>query len=117
MIKKLSIILLVLIVLAFSSITYAGFVGPGAQLSLSTVASINNIQNDDKVTLEGYIVKEIRSEHYIFKDATGEIEVEIDDEDFRGIKVTPETKVRLVGEVDKDRTSTTIDVDSVETVK
>jgi uncharacterized protein (TIGR00156 family) len=53
----------------------------------------------------------------MFKDGTGEIEVEIDDEDFRGAKITPETKVRLVGEVDKDWTSTTVDVDLVEVVQ
>jgi uncharacterized protein (TIGR00156 family) len=112
--KKISVILLVL---AFATVTYAGFTGPGATDTLKTVASVKSMQDDDKIILEGYLVKEIRSEHYIFKDATGEIEVEIDDEDFRGVKVTPETKVRLVGEVDKDRTSTTVDVDYVEAVK
>jgi len=116
MTKKLSIISVIL-VLALSTVAYAAFVGPGATAALKSVDSVKSMQDDDKVALEGYLIKEIRSEHYIFKDATGEIEVEIDDEDFRGVKVTPETKVRLVGEVDKDRTSTTIDVDYVEVVK
>ena len=114
MIKKIVMILLALV---FSSSVYAGFVGTGAISGLGTVASIKSMQDDEKIILEGYIVKEIRSEHYIFKDASGEIEVEIDNEDFKGVKVTPETKIRLVGEVDIDRTSTTVDVDSVEVVK
>jgi len=112
--KKLSVILLVF---AFSTVAYAGFTGPGSTATLKTVASVNSMQDDDKIILEGYLVKEIRSEHYIFKDATGEIEVEIDNEDFKGVKVTPEIRVRLVGEVDVDRTSTTIDVDYLEVVK
>jgi len=112
--KKLSVVLLVF---AFATVAYAGFTGPGTTATLKTVASVNSMQDDEKITLEGYLVKKIRSEHYIFRDASGEIEVEIDNEDFKGVKVTPETKIRLVGEVDMDRTSTTVDVDSVEVVK
>ena len=110
-------IFMVILLLVFVSSVYAGFTGPGATATLKTVASVNSMQDDDKITLEGYLVKEIRSEHYMFRDATGEIEVEIDNEDFRGVKATPETKIRIVGEVDKDRTSITVDVDYVEAVK
>jgi uncharacterized protein (TIGR00156 family) len=110
-------IFMVILLLVFVSSAYAGFTGPGATATLKTVASVNSMQDDDKITLEGYLVKEIRSEHYMFRDATGEIEVEIDNEDFRGVKATPETKIRIVGEVDKDRTSITVDVDYVEAVK
>jgi len=114
MIKKLSTLL---IALTFSTGVYAEFVGPGATSKITTIKSIEKMNDDTRVTLEGYIVKEIRSEHYTFKDATGEIEIEIDDEDFRGIKIAPETKIRIVGEIDKDWTSTTVDVDYLEIVK
>ena len=39
---------------------------------------------------------------YLFKDATGQIIVDIDHEIFAGRTVTPQTKVRLSGKVDKD---------------
>ncbi|MCK5829273.1 MAG: NirD/YgiW/YdeI family stress tolerance protein [Methylococcales bacterium] len=106
-----------LFALAFSTGAYAEFVGPGATSSLTTVKSIGSMKDDDKITLEGFIIKETRSEHYTFKDSTGEIEVEIDNKDFRGLKVTPKTKIRIVGEVDKDWTSTTVDADYLEIVK
>ena len=102
------------LVFALASSAFAGFEGPGATPGLTVVKAAAAAKDDAKVTLEGYLVREIRAEHYIFRDATGEIEVEIDNEDFRGLKVTPGTRIRIVGEVDKDRTSTTIDVDYVE---
>ena len=41
------------------------------------------------------------------------LKVEIDNKDWRGITVTPTTKITIRGEVDKDWTVRTIDVDSV----
>lgn len=114
MTKKLALLISGLLL---STTVSAEFVGPGATSGLTTVKAVGSMSDDDKVTLEGYIIKEIRSEHYTFKDATGEIEIEIDHKDFRGVKVTPETKVRIVGEVDKEWSSTTIDADYIEIVK
>ena len=39
---------------------------------------------------------------YVFRDATGEIIVEIDFELFVGRTITPENRVRLFGKMDKD---------------
>jgi len=105
--------------LAFSNISYAEFIGPGssATSTVSTIKSLSNLKNDQKATIEGFIVQKIKSEHYRFTDATGEIEVEIDDKDFRGIKVTPKTKVRLTGEIDKDLFSSSFEADIIELVK
>lgn len=111
---KLSALLLVL---TFPVTATAEFVGPGATSSKTTIKAIDGVKDDTRVTLEGYIIKQIKSEHYTFKDNTGEIEVEIDDKNLRGMLVTPETKIRIVGDVDKEWTSTTIDVDYVEMVK
>ena len=106
-------------VLFISTNTTADFAGPGPESSsnLITVKTIDNMTDDEKVTLDGYIVKEISEEHYMFKDATGEIEVEIDDDVLKGVDITPKTKIRIVGEVDEDWLSTTIDVDHVEIIK
>ena len=73
--------------------------------------------DDTNVTLEGYLVKKTKEEHYLFKDDTGEIEIEIDDEDFRGQQVAPQTKVRIIGEVDRDKNTITIDADYLEVLK
>ena len=104
-------------VLALSTSAFAGFNGPGATSRVVTVKSISDMRDDTKVILEGYLVKQLREEHYIFKDDTGEIEVEIDYEDFRGANITPKIKVRIVGEVDKDWKALSVDVDYLEIVE
>lgn len=102
------------IILTFTACAVGGFEGPGATSKVISVVSINDMEDDTEVLLEGYLTRQISDEHYIFKDDTGEIKVEIDDEDFRGTKVTPDTKLRIMGEVDKDWESTKIDVDYLE---
>jgi uncharacterized protein (TIGR00156 family) len=101
-------------IFALTACASGGFDGPGATSRVVPVTTVNDMEDDTKVILEGYLIKQIRDEHYIFKDNTGEIEVEIDDEDFRGANVTPKTKLRISGEVDKDWESIKIDVDYLE---
>ena len=105
-------------VLAFSINAFAGFVGPGATPKVVTADSISDMKDDTKVTIEGYLVEQINEEHYLFKDDTGNVEVEIDDQVFKGANVTPETHLRLVGEVDKDLwKKATVDVEHLEIVE
>ena len=49
----------------------------------------------------------------MFSDATGQVTVEIDDEDWRGLTVNEKDTVEIKGEVDKEFTSFIIDVDSI----
>lgn len=95
-----------------------GFEGPSAsQLAATTVQEALDLNDEAKVVLQGNIVNSLGDEKYTFKDSTGEIVVEIDDEDWHGVKVTPEKTVEIIGEVDKDANEPTkIDVDTV-TVK
>jgi len=102
----------------FSINAFAAFVGPGT--TVETVTSVKgalDMADDTKLVLEGTLVKQVHSEHYLFKDNSGEVVVEIEDKDFRKITVTPENKIRLKGEVDKDWTDVKIDVDFLELVK
>lgn len=78
-----------------------GFSGPGS-MNASTVQAAKKMRDDSKVTLTGNIVQRIGGDKYIFRDATGEITIEIDDKDFRGQNVTPQNLVRIFGEVEKE---------------
>ncbi len=109
-------ITLLFVALVMSVSAYAGFEGPGAPAAVTTVVSINDLNDDDTVTLEGNLLRKIQKERYLFKDKTGEIEVEIDDKKLRDIKVTPETPIRITGEVDKDWFSISVEADSVEII-
>ena len=59
----------------------------------------------------------MKNELYLFKDETGEVEMEIDDVDFRNIKITAEDKVRITAEVDSDWTTTRLEAEYLELAK
>lgn len=89
-----------------------GFQGPG--LSVITVAEALNVSDDTPVKLVGKIEKKLGDEKYLFKDATGTIMIEIDDDDWRGVTATPDSELIIEGEVDKHMfKETKIDVDVV----
>ncbi|CAI8822807.1 MULTISPECIES: NirD/YgiW/YdeI family stress tolerance protein [Pseudomonas] len=94
----------------------AGYTGPGAQ-SVTTVAAANDAADDTPVVLQGYVVKKVNNDDkYEFKDTTGTITVEIDDEDLPPVAFNDKTKVKLSGEVEKHLMSREVDVDRVEVI-
>lgn len=88
-----------------------GFVGPDA--ATTTVEQAKGLRDDAWVVLEGNIVRKIGKELYEFRDSTGSVNVDIDDNNWNGVSVTPNDKIRIEGEVDKDWNSVEIDVKKV----
>ena len=109
--------LLLTALLAVSATASAGFSengqAPGYQNSVTRVSTLRSVPDDSYVTLEGYIERQVHHEHYIFRDASGRIEVEIDNDVWRGLNVTPRDKVRLEAEIDQDWHGTEVDVKAV----
>ena len=94
-----------------------GFVdGSNTSSSITTVAQALKMKDDTPAVLRGNIVKMVKHEKYLFKDATGEIVVEIDDDDWGGVTVGPNDTVELIGEIDKDFNKIEFDVDIVKKV-
>lgn len=85
-----------------------GFTGDNA--SLGSVKDIKNLKDDQWIRLEGHIEKRTGDEKYLFRDATGTVTADIDDDRWKGQNVSPKDKVRLEGEIDKDWNSEEIDV-------
>ncbi len=109
-------ILLATALLASSSMAFAQFSGPAAtpaapaqnaQITnndgVVAVKDVQALRDDTRVTLEGNIVEQVGKEKYLFKDATGEIIIEIDNDDWNGVQVTPNDTVTIYGEVDQHR--------------
>lgn len=96
----------------------AQYTGPGATSAVTTVAEARDQRDDQPVVLQGTLIAKIDHERYRFKDATGEIDVEIDDKDLPNRQaVSATTLVELQGEVDTHRFKPTdIDVEHVRIV-
>lgn len=104
-----------------ASTATAQYVGPGAQAAtalpvLRTVKEVIQAPVDDQpVEITGVIVRQTGRERFLFRDETGELQVEIDKEDFpAGQPIGGETRVVIIGEVDtRHLRAPRIDVDEV----
>jgi uncharacterized protein (TIGR00156 family) len=118
---RMMILALAMALFATSSAVAQFQAGDGAQGSGGsgggTVMYAKSARDDSMVTLTGNIVARLSDDDFTFRDSTGEIRVEIDDEVWRGQKVKPDTMVRISGEVDRDLMKTKVDVHTLEIVK
>lgn len=80
---------------------FSQFTGPSVQGDRSTVSSAQDARIGSYLTLEGNIVSHLREDYYLFRDATGEMRVEIAPGRFAGQQVGSADTVRIMGEVDR----------------
>ena len=102
-------------VLLTASVTCAGAQTGGAPTSASasptTAAQAAQAQDDTSVVLEGMLVRQIRGDRYEFRDASGTITVEIEDEDWPNRQPVLEKRLRLHGEVERKRIRRVVEVE------
>ena len=68
--------------------------------------------------LKGKIEKSLGGDKYQFNDGTGIIIIEIDDDEWDGIFVTPNNIIEITGEIDKNMMSApTVDVESITVIE
>ncbi len=79
--RRLTLALIATTLSLLSAGAFAQYTGPGATHAVTTVAEARDQRDDQPVVLRGTLVARIGHERYRFKDATGEIDVEIDDKD------------------------------------
>ncbi|MFP5596700.1 YgiW/YdeI family stress tolerance OB fold protein [Kluyvera sp. 142486] len=91
-----------------------GFVGPNG--TVTTAANAKTMRDDTWVTLRGNIIERVSDDLYIFKDASGTVNVDIDHKRWNGQTITPQDVVEIQGEVDKDWNSVEIDVKQIRKV-
>lgn len=120
--QKPLVFLSLILALGTATTVHAQYQGPGSkpakaapQAPMTTVADVlKNGKDDQMVTLTGNVVKQVGREKYLFRDATGEIRIEIDDDAMPTQPFDDKTKVEIAGEVEKDfLRSVEIDVKSV----
>jgi uncharacterized protein (TIGR00156 family) len=99
----------------------AQYVGPGAQAAaaLPTLRTLGDVLaapvDDQPVEITGVVVRQLGRERFLFRDETGELQLEIDREDFpAGQPIGGDTRVVIIGEVEARHWRTPrIDVDQI----
>lgn len=91
-----------------TALAQAQYSGPSTAKSAaaphySSVADVIKQPVDDaRLVLQGKLIRKVGKEKYLFSDGTGEIRVEIEEEDFPAVNVDANTNVRIEGEVEKE---------------
>lgn len=112
--KKNLIVAGMLAIGAASIPAQAQITGPADQNATTVEAILAQPKDDQDVVLQGRLINKLGDEKYRFADGTGEITVEIDDDELPRDPVDADTLVELRGEVDTDDDRPPkIDVDSV----
>ena len=119
--KAVLVVLLMFCALFSSSIqgeaAYVPDPKPRQTRNLNTVEEAKTMRDDEWVVLQGYIESHIRTDHYVFRDETGSITVEIDDDKWRGQIIGPRDKVEIEGEIDRDPWSLEIEVERIRKIE
>ncbi|OOS20941.1 NirD/YgiW/YdeI family stress tolerance protein [Moraxella pluranimalium] len=111
---KLSTALLATTVLASGAAQASDDYNRNYQPQVTTAATAKNLYDDTKVSIKGQITRKLSREKYELQDATGKIQVEIDDEDLRGASIVGKN-ITITGELDKKKNGTVkIDSDYVQ---
>jgi len=100
-----------------ASTAAAQFTGPGATGRTTSVAQVGAVRLGSYVTVTGNVVAHQRQNYYTFRDGTGEIRVEIENSVWQNRQIGPETKVRLLAEVDQGIAGRYLWVKSLDVVK
>lgn len=79
-----------------------GFMFVPESVVVETVADAKNKADDTIVVLQGQIVKALGDDKYQFTDETGEIVLDIDQDDFDGVTVVEGEIIQITGEIDKE---------------
>ena len=98
---------------------FATYGGPSDFPVLRTVAEVlQQGKDDDVVLLTGHITKRVGKERFLFKDATGEIRLDIDQEKMPAQAFDEKTSVEISGEVEREfMRSVEIDVTALRILK
>ncbi|WP_416718921.1 NirD/YgiW/YdeI family stress tolerance protein [Acinetobacter sp. 199] len=91
-----------------------------AKRNVVTVAQAQQLSDETGVILHGQIVRQLatQSDEFEFKDKTGSIIIEVDDDQWKALRLKAGDQVRILGEVDTySDEPTAIDVIQIERVK
>ncbi|MBP1532028.1 MAG: NirD/YgiW/YdeI family stress tolerance protein [Alphaproteobacteria bacterium] len=97
-----------------STAALAGNMHKPADKPVSKVSEVNNMADDTMVYLQGYIVKNLGNEMYIFQDASGTMAIEIDDDLIADNTVSPDAMVWIAAEVDKNGNVVSLEADEIQ---
>ena len=110
---KQHIVALLFAVLSFSA--FAQYIGPKDN-TVTTVLAARKAIDSTPVSIEGYIVRQLRNNQFQFKDATGSISVAMQKDIVWPKEISENDLVRITGKINRGIVNAEINIDRVELV-
>lgn len=101
--KKISMIAVMGVIASAGA--YAGSNNTNNMMEVVTVEQVRGMSDNAPVIIQGYILRKNGENSYVFQDTTGTINLEIDEEDWGEMTVSPNDFIEVWGEVDKNGSS------------
>lgn len=107
----------ILLLISCSNLAFAQIEGfQDTNLKLSNISDVLKMNDNSFVKIQGNIIKQISDDKYTFKDSTGSITVEIDNDKWQGLSANTKDKLEIIGEIEKNFNSTKLDAESINKV-
>lgn len=92
-----------------------GFNSQSVTPQVTSVAQALKANDHDSAQLTGAIVRQLDDDEFIFRDATGEIKIDVEDKAWQGQNVGVNDKITVYGQVDRETIgSNSVDVYRIE---
>lgn len=85
-----------------------------ADKPVSRAADVKNMPDDAVVYIQGYIVDSLGDDDYVFKDDSGTVNIEIDEDLIEGNTIVPDAVVFITATVDKEGDITSLEAEEVD---
>ncbi|OBT00407.1 hypothetical protein A9257_06880 [Vibrio cyclitrophicus] len=89
------------------------YTGPIETVSVATLLSDTSMFAEQDTVVDGKIVRQLKSDTFIFSDGQSEIQIELDDDIRLAAPLTADTKIRIFGEYEDGKTPE-IEVDHIQ---
>lgn len=82
-----------------------------------TVAQATAVADGTEVVVTGEIVQQIDADHLLLRDGSGQINVTIDEDILGKVKFAPDSRVRILGKIDRDSERSVLVAKSLQVVQ
>ncbi|MCL1076181.1 NirD/YgiW/YdeI family stress tolerance protein [Shewanella dokdonensis] len=85
-----------------------------ADAAVTSAHAAQGAKLDTQVALHGYLIKALGDQHYLFRDHSGELKVEIDNALWRNVAIKADTPLLLTGKVGNTRFGPEVEIEHLQ---
>lgn len=82
-----------------------------------SISDANAAPDGTQIVVTGHIVEQVDKEHLLLRDASGQINVTVDEDILGKVKFAPDSRVRILGKIDRNSERSVLVAKSVSVVQ